>query len=539
MHAALEIPEIVQAVFGQIDHSPQSIGGYDLDIRTLAVLARTCSAFCDPALDLLWAEQRDLGALMGCFPNGLFVEVETPLLRLTENDNSGEGAVLKAVPGRTVKDLHMRRPITGGDWERPLVYSHRVKTLHLDNTSVAGIKSASTSAFYDVCLALPGSHLFPNLRDLRISLFFSFPEMQCDRVVPFLLAPNIERIKIFLKKSDRASHILPTLAERCPSIAYLDISCWDDADAERHAASVLIQQLRHLQELCVKNLNQAAFEYLRRLPTLTALLVERHTTNLLVDDDETDSFSSLKSLEFGETTLDRLMEFMKVIRKCPLERFEARNVEESTATTEMVVRLFSTLAGQCPHTSLRTIEYYARIFSNPPSEPTDYVLTGQTLRPLFCFMSMVHVTLYRLSGIDLTDDDVFELASAWPRLELLSLGGFNHVPSRVTLHALSVFARCCPRLASLSLALNASLVPDNSADIPPQHLMEYIYLGRAVITAPARVAQYVAAMFPATKVNAWANLEADAPRNVQERVYHDRWQIVQEHLVAIRSLNNN
>ncbi|KAJ7779710.1 hypothetical protein B0H16DRAFT_1359461 [Mycena metata] len=121
MHAALEIPEIVQEVFHQIDGPlpSGSPGGYDL--KTLAALARTCTAFCDPALDLLWAEQHNMKALMGCFPDDLFTEVETSLPRLTENDDStetddsGEGAVSEAVPGRTVEDWLLRRPITRDD----------------------------------------------------------------------------------------------------------------------------------------------------------------------------------------------------------------------------------------------------------------------------------------------------------------------------------------------------------------------------------------------------------------------------------------
>jgi predicted component of type VI protein secretion system len=63
MHYALSIPELVAAIFKQID---------DEDLRlwvdTLAALARTCRAFHPTALDTRWASVDDITWLLRLIP---------------------------------------------------------------------------------------------------------------------------------------------------------------------------------------------------------------------------------------------------------------------------------------------------------------------------------------------------------------------------------------------------------------------------------------------------------------------------------------
>lgn len=56
MHHALEIQEILLIIFGQC-HPPDT-----------AALARTCRAFKEPALDVLWEVLCDLSPLAQCLP---------------------------------------------------------------------------------------------------------------------------------------------------------------------------------------------------------------------------------------------------------------------------------------------------------------------------------------------------------------------------------------------------------------------------------------------------------------------------------------
>ncbi|KAF8124937.1 hypothetical protein EV363DRAFT_1177218 [Boletus edulis] len=59
MHHALQIPEILLNIFGHCSDR------FDYDV---AALARTCRAFKEPALDVLWEELFELSPLVRCVP---------------------------------------------------------------------------------------------------------------------------------------------------------------------------------------------------------------------------------------------------------------------------------------------------------------------------------------------------------------------------------------------------------------------------------------------------------------------------------------
>jgi hypothetical protein len=46
--------------------------------RTLSRFARTCKAFCDPALDVLWRELDSLVPIIGLFPNTIMKKARKP-----------------------------------------------------------------------------------------------------------------------------------------------------------------------------------------------------------------------------------------------------------------------------------------------------------------------------------------------------------------------------------------------------------------------------------------------------------------------------
>jgi hypothetical protein len=66
MHRALLISEILSEVFAHVneDLGPRLAGKKP----TLEALARTCKAFHEPAMDLLWADLDGITPLLGCVP---------------------------------------------------------------------------------------------------------------------------------------------------------------------------------------------------------------------------------------------------------------------------------------------------------------------------------------------------------------------------------------------------------------------------------------------------------------------------------------
>jgi hypothetical protein len=145
---------------------------------------------------------------------------------------------------------------------------------------------------------------------------------------------------------------------------------------------------------------------------------------------------------------------------------------------------------------------------------------------------MVTVFLGRPFGFNLHDDDIFDLAMSWPRLESLSLGG-NHAPSRVTLRALYAFAQHCPALSYLEIALDATipagLESDGSEERTRQTNLTKIDLGYSSIAAATPVAAFLSATFPKlTRIFRAINYQAE-PES-EEAAYGDRWEEVEKRL---------
>ncbi|KAJ7495504.1 hypothetical protein FB451DRAFT_1387525 [Mycena latifolia] len=131
-----------------------------------------------------------------------------------------------------------------------------------------------------------------------------------------------------------------------------------------------------------------------------------------------------------------------------------------------------------------------------------YCVRGDVLLPLFSFANLVIVTLRHPVGFDLDDTTVLGMARAWPRIESLALlaGNFRHVHPRVTLEGLSAFAEHCPHLRTLSMTLDATMVPKlrgkNKKPRVAQESLAYLNVSVSPISNPGRVAVFLSAIFP-------------------------------------------
>lgn len=70
MHRCLQIPDIQYLILAEcfVEH----------ERRSCAVMARTCKAFYEPAMDALWRKLDGLGPLIHCMPAELFCEEVIP-----------------------------------------------------------------------------------------------------------------------------------------------------------------------------------------------------------------------------------------------------------------------------------------------------------------------------------------------------------------------------------------------------------------------------------------------------------------------------
>ncbi|EIN14042.1 hypothetical protein PUNSTDRAFT_58180 [Punctularia strigosozonata HHB-11173 SS5] len=105
--------------------------------RGLARLARTCKAFCEPALNALWRELDSLVPLIGLFPSTLLRRAKRPGLGLA------------------------KEPVEE-DWKKVLEYGERVESVRY----VESFNNVSPSIFPVIEETRPREYILPNLKSL-------------------------------------------------------------------------------------------------------------------------------------------------------------------------------------------------------------------------------------------------------------------------------------------------------------------------------------------------------------------------------------
>ncbi|KAJ7753606.1 hypothetical protein DFH07DRAFT_1061404 [Mycena maculata] len=112
MHRGLLIPEIVDLIVAELRPTGRNLGQDER--KDFAALARTCKAFQDPALNLLWSEQYTLINLLKTLPPHLWTETV---------ERHHHPALSERHPGFAVRHFRLTGPFEPADWEVPLIIS--------------------------------------------------------------------------------------------------------------------------------------------------------------------------------------------------------------------------------------------------------------------------------------------------------------------------------------------------------------------------------------------------------------------------------
>lgn len=187
MHVCLLPTENLLHIFiFTIDHIPL------VSRSQLAVLARTCRKFKEPALDILWKDLGGFEPLISCLPEGV-----------SNRDERGK--------------MTLQRPLLPGEWKLLHQYARRVRSLTVNSADLDEIDNH----VMQVLMSAPSfTSLFPNLRRLRWwdDRKHFFP------LLHVLLWPTITSLDVGLPStcpSFANSTLLVSLGGRCPSIQEL------------------------------------------------------------------------------------------------------------------------------------------------------------------------------------------------------------------------------------------------------------------------------------------------------------------------------
>ncbi|KAJ7820169.1 hypothetical protein B0H14DRAFT_2600152 [Mycena olivaceomarginata] len=404
------------------------------------------------------------------------------------------------------------RPILPADWERPLFYLHRVRSLHLFVTE----DLPSRKLFEVLTLCRPEAPLFPNVQ--RLSWMHSeaslFPYLHA------LLGQQIADLEISLPPAELS--VAPIMAIVCPQLVNLNI-IFDPLTPSilrphlRTAGSLFTLQLTHIVRLRVEDLHESAFEHLATLPSLKSLMIDDLETFTAFQRTGTTMFPVLQHLHIGTCFIENARGLIRTLITSPLVHLSVLVTDPVTAAD--ISELYTDIARFCRISTMRRLEIDV-------DDRVEAVTVSPGVKKLFCLHHLQVLSIYDRCGWDLDDEIVFDMARALPSLRHLHLYHAG-ATGRVTLASLGALADRCKHLASLNLEVNALSIPTTPGSCQMQ--LKTWNVGSGAILDPRAVADFVYHFFPAMSriisSSDGEEINADFP---------GRWQDVEALLTAKR-----
>lgn len=463
---------------------------------TLANLARTCRAFQAPAFSVLWRELTDLNPLIQCLP-----------LDLWSQDRGS---------------ITLRRPMQMSDMDRFNYYAGFVRSLFTTSPMMDGLQQ---SLFSQLPHLYPPkiSHerhwlsILPNLLHLR--WIAETPNKL--RMIYWLLTPCLKSLHVTSVCPEAHTRpFLNHLVDACSALEKLALCLYGAAITESVYLAVgrLVPKLKSLKSFsCNAPFAAQISPALSCLPHLEDLQLDFNNTATFVGSRSSfptaqNPFPSLRRVNFAFNRLSECANMLDLLQHCILTHayFSVREYADPESVGSFVADLSTKL--RLSHDSLR----HLCLLQNPARLPSDailreeYIISGTALHPLRAFVALRHLRMHVQCGFDIDDSILTSLTSAWPGLRSLHFGVYKGLPrqTKITLGGLAFLVLDCPKLAHLSLPLDARLTSSYSQErqrvldvvrrpeMPADKRITSIYVGESFIQNSAVVAAVLLDIFP-------------------------------------------
>ncbi|KAJ7446402.1 hypothetical protein B0H11DRAFT_1745808 [Mycena galericulata] len=542
--AILDSPEATQKILEAILDSPNGK-------RAVSRLARTCRAWLDPALTVLWRELDSLVPIIGLFPSHLLKKARRPGLGLT------------TPPGEK-------------DWDKILKYGGRVAKITYDELS----NNVSASIFPILKEFSPTKYLLPNLQ--HITWRVVNPD-SLDRASLFLNS-DLQGIVLHLGGAGTRFATLPTLLADIGSRMKLKSFSINYSVALPDAFTDLLLSQDELERVAIVApgaLSPAIGKCVACLPHLKSLQLDLTSRSLAAVDG---FFSELRS---GDSTPNSVeshtdsgvfsgeeVDFTE-IRKSLLRLtgdtkkgsvFPALTQLQLTGHASSVAAFLTHLSGPVTHLemviedppdasdwrnlSVMICEKFGsslaslRVGATLSSKFGDLVRTTSRAAPAPSRLSLEHLSflpLLRTISVDLpesvifNDADIAHLAASCPSLEevrLCPLARFSAAtPPQLSLEGLAPLVRDCPRLNTLAVVINAK---GGSAEASASsNSLIWLHVGHSWVTDTLQVAILLSHLAPHLETIKWFT-ERNRPGFVEANARS--WQKVSDILPHLQNL---
>ncbi|KAK7036084.1 hypothetical protein R3P38DRAFT_2616734 [Favolaschia claudopus] len=496
--SCLKIPEIVQLIVQNL-----RLPDRDLDRHALAALACTSRTFSAVALDDLWRTLDSLEPILYCMPPDLF-------------GGRGEDRLL--------------RPMKASDWDRPRIYTNRVKHLNISNHCLVPA---------DIFPALNAS-LWPGevesyFRKLTAVRWINEHDLINIR---FLLSSKLKNLSLEFPSSHTNFSLLSSIPLVCPGLEKLRVN---SPLPDGTSISELIHGLHSLQKLHITIPDRESLEHLSRLKGLTSFTCSLPNTLPILCNPL--SFVALEEVTILNSNLKKIIHLFS---RCSLPVLKRLKITANSGTTTAgVEKLHKVLSRSCAPSSLTTIEVDLQE-DDAGEHPELYMIPFCSFEPLFCFVNLTSISIASKSGIRLHDEEMEIIARAWPRLRSLDL--WERVECQtLSLRSLSIIAEHCPVLETLALSLNTTVIPelppsDGRQPISQQLALHELDVNRSPISAPSLLTgRFLSSIFPnlsvvTSELDKFGLDELGEDEDSELTAYHGLWKEVESQLSVFKAI---
>ncbi|OCH96409.1 hypothetical protein OBBRIDRAFT_883311 [Obba rivulosa] len=503
MHRCLCIVEIASIIMAYV--SMDELLGH----ATLAALARTCRAFQELALDMLWRHQDNFFNILRCLPRDAcrFPGVEEEELQGMPSSGT----------------MVIERRLSPGDWLRFDFYAKRVKSFGnkpVEELAPAtlpwgdqedmfrGSLSMASSVFIELRLRRHSSPLFPSLQTVH------WQTLRSDgahlQYIDLLLGAKLSHLSLYMdgvQWGEGRHGVLSSLCAlpmTCPGLQKLELL--DCSGLLLSSLTRLLGELPALHNLSVQWTSTHDLENLlselQRVPRLRTLRLLRKEDMSWSSDSETTVPSAENGPSIGVCTLEiedvkpkRFGQILRILRPK-----EARHIgcilrdssthfgdEQDVPSTAMLARTLRALEEYCEPSNLESISVTFPCKEHTSQEVISLRCFIQDLEPLLSFHNLVEVNI-TICALQALDDAALErMALSWPRLQVLNLNdGRWDGPgsSRLTFQSVVYLAQHCPELAGFSLAIDVAATRQGLA-VPtgtfPHGKLRWMELGKLIL----------------------------------------------------------
>ncbi|KAF7347622.1 26S proteasome non-ATPase regulatory subunit 12 [Mycena venus] len=524
--AILDSPEATQKILEAVLESANGR-------RTLSRLARTCRAWLDPALNVLWRELDSLAPIIGLFPSHLLKKTRKP-------------------------GLGLAAPPQEKDWEKILKYGGRILKITYDELA----NNVSTSIFPIFEEYRPTTYILPNLQHLTWKI--TSPD-NLDRAALFLTS-ELQGFVLHLGGAGMRFPTLPAFLADLGSRMKLQSFSINSTVGLPDTFTDLLQPQNRLEKLaivapgafwtCPTDPSSRSTAFLEKCApaSLPPDSVESHTDSGVFSGDEVDFSEIRKSLlkltgdgkkttTFPALTLLQLTGSASSIvaflahLSSPLAQLDitiedppdAADWRDLSAT--MCERFGSSL------TSLR-------VGATLSSKFGDLVRSTSRAAPAPSRLSLEHLAplpVLRNFSVDLPESicftplDIARLADMAPNLEevrLCPLARFAPAtPPQLTLENLAPLVRNCTRLNTLAVVIHAK--PGVVEPSASSNSLSWLHVGHSWVADTLQVAILLSQLAPHLETIKWFT-ERNRPGFVEANARS--WQKVSDILPHLQNL---